>query len=62
MMIYDPNTRKSKSVINWKVIKNIWIIFIVVTVLNTCFKEETVRVLVFIIKIIASILGIKVNG
>lgn len=62
MMVYDPNTGKYRSVVNWKAIRNIWIFFIIMLVLDTWFKEETITVLAFIIKIIASILGVEVKG
>ena len=61
-MVYDPNTGKYRSVVNWKAIRNIWIFFIIMLVLDTWFKEETITVLAFIIKIIASILGVEVKG
>ncbi len=34
MIVYDPNTGKSKSVVNWKVIKIIWIIFIISLIIH----------------------------
>ncbi|GEM_PF-4128939 len=34
MIVYDPNTGKSKSVVNWKVIKWIWIIFFVMLLIH----------------------------
>lgn len=61
-MVYDPNTGKYRSVVNWKAIRNIWIAFIIILILNTWFKEEIITVLAFILKIIAFIFGIETRG
>ena len=61
-MVYDPNTGQYKSVVNWKAIRNIWIAFIIILILNTWFEEETITVLAFILKIIAFIFGIETRS
>lgn len=62
MIIYDPKTGKSKSVVNWKVIKFIWISFFIVVVIPELFPEASKVVAMSVLKIIATILGLELKN
>ena len=61
MIVYNSKTGKSKSVVNWKAIKFIWVFFLIVVIIPSLFPEASKKIAMFFLNIIACILGLELQ-